>query len=214
MDVVALNKQYRNLLQQGVQQLSLQLDESQIDQLLRFGDLIVKWNKTHNLTAITDPSGVVSKHLLDSLSISSSFPEGSALDVGSGAGLPGIPLAIVNPQQEFTLIDSSLKRIAFIRESKRELALTNITAIHSRVEDFKGESFAVITSRAFSSLGTMLQQTQHLLADGGCWFAMKGVVPTEEINEIGSAFKVQKTNKLLVPGLDAERHIIQIGLVD
>ncbi|MDG1938322.1 MAG: 16S rRNA (guanine(527)-N(7))-methyltransferase RsmG [Pseudomonadales bacterium] len=209
-----MNKQYRNLLQQGVQQLSLQLDESQIDQLLRFGDLIVKWNKTHNLTAITDPSGVVSKHLLDSLSISSSFPEGSALDVGSGAGLPGIPLAIVNPQQEFTLIDSSLKRIAFIREAKRELALTNITAIHSRVEDFKGESFAVITSRAFSSLGTMLQQTQHLLADGGCWFAMKGVVPTEEINEIASAFKVQKTNKLLVPGLDAERHIIQIGLVD
>lgn len=209
-----MNKQYRNLLQQGVQQLSLQLDESQIDQLLRFGDLIVKWNKTHNLTAITDPLGVVSKHLLDSLSISSSFPEGSALDVGSGAGLPGIPLAIVNPQQEFTLIDSSLKRIAFIREAKRELALTNITAIHSRVEDFKGESFAVITSRAFSSLGTMLQQTQHLLADGGCWFAMKGVVPTEEINEIGSAFKVQKTNKLLVPGLDAERHIIQIGLVN
>lgn len=209
-----MNKQYRNLLQQGVQQLSLQLDESQIDQLLRFGDLIVKWNKTHNLTAITDPLGVVSKHLLDSLSISSSFPEGSALDVGSGAGLPGIPLAIVNPQQEFTLIDSSLKRIAFIREAKRELALTNITAIHSRVEDFKGESFAVITSRAFSSLGTMLQQTQHLLADGGCWFAMKGVVPTEEINEIGSAFKIQKTNKLLVPGLDAERHIIQIGLVN
>ena len=209
-----MNKQYRNLLQQGVQQLSLQLDESQIDQLLRFGDLIVKWNKTHNLTAITDPLSVVSKHLLDSLSISSSFPEGSALDVGSGAGLPGIPLAIVNPQQEFTLIDSSLKRIAFIREAKRELALTNITAIHSRVEDFKGESFAVITSRAFSSLGTMLQQTQHLLADGGCWFAMKGVVPTEEINEIGSAFKVQKTNKLLVPGLDAERHIIQIGLVN
>ena len=209
-----MNKQYRNLLQQGVQQLSLQLDESQIDQLLCFGDLIVKWNKTHNLTAITDPLSVVSKHLLDSLSISSSFPEGSALDVGSGAGLPGIPLAIVNPQQEFTLIDSSLKRIAFIREAKRELALTNITAIHSRVEDFKGESFAVITSRAFSSLGTMLQQTQHLLADGGCWFAMKGVVPTEEINEIGSAFKVQKTNKLLVPGLDAERHIIQIGLVN
>lgn len=209
-----MNKQYRNLLQQGVQQLSLQLDESQIDQLLRFGDLIVKWNKTHNLTAITNPLSVVSKHLLDSLSISSSFPEGSALDVGSGAGLPGIPLAIVNPQQEFTLIDSSLKRIAFIREAKRELALTNITAIHSRVEDFKGESFAVITSRAFSSLGTMLQQTQHLLADGGCWFAMKGVVPTEEINEIGSAFKVQKTNKLLVPGLDAERHIIQIGLVN
>ena len=214
MEVVALNKQYRDLLQQGVMQLSLQLDESQIDQLLRFGDLIVKWNKTHNLTAITDPLGVVSKHLLDSLSISSSFPEGRALDVGSGAGLPGIPLAIVNPQQEFTLIDSSLKRIAFIREVKRELALTNITAIHSRVEDFKGESFAVITSRAFSSLATMLQQTQHLLADGGCWFAMKGVVPTEEINNIGSAFEVQKTNKLLVPGLDAERHIIQIRLVN
>ena len=214
MEVVALNKQYRDLLQQGVQQLSLQLNESQIDQLLRFGDLIVKWNKTHNLTAITDPLGVVSKHLLDSLSISSSFPEGSALDVGSGAGLPGIPLAIVNSQQKFTLIDSSLKRIAFIREVKRELALTNITAIHSRVEDFKGESFAVITSRAFSSLTTMLQQTQHLLADGGCWFAMKGVVPTEEINEMSSAFKVQKTNRLLVPGLDAERHIIQIGLVN
>ena len=205
-----MNKHHYDLLKKGAEQLSLQISDAQIDQLLRFADLILKWNKTHNLTAITDPEQIVSKHLLDSLSICSSFPEGKVLDVGSGAGLPGIPLAIVNNQQDFTLIDSSLKRIAFIREVKRELALTNIKAIHSRVEDFEEGLFDVITSRAFSSLHTMLHQTKHLLADTGCWFAMKGTVPIEEINEIGSAFEVQKTIKLSVPGLNAERHIIQI----
>ena len=199
------------MLKQGAEQLSLQISDTQIDQLLRFATLILKWNKTHNLTAITDPDQIVSKHLLDSLSVCSSFPEGSALDVGSGAGLPGIPLAIVKQQQNFTLVDSSLKRIAFIREAKRELALTNIEAIHSCVEDFEGGLFDVITSRAFSSLHTMLHQTKHLLADAGCWFAMKGAYPTEEIKEIACDFKVQKTTKLSVPGLDAERHIIQIS---
>ena len=199
------------MLKQGAEQLSLQISDTQIDQLLRFATLILKWNKTHNLTAITDPDQIVSKHLLDSLSVCSSFPEGSALDVGSGAGLPGIPLAIVKQQQNFTLVDSSLKRIAFIREVKRELALTNVEAIHSRVEDFEGGLFDVITSRAFSSLHTMLHQTKHLLADAGCWFAMKGAYPTEEIKEIACDFKVQKTTKLSVPGLDAERHIIQIS---
>ena len=206
-----MNKHHYDLLKQGAEQLSLQISDTQIDQLLRFATLILKWNKTHNLTAITDPDQIVSKHLLDSLSVCSSFPEGSALDVGSGAGLPGIPLAIVKQQQNFTLVDSSLKRIAFIREAKRELALTNVEAIHSRVEDFEGGLFDVITSRAFSSLHTMLHQTKHLLADAGCWFAMKGAYPTEEIKEIACDFKVQKTTKLSVPGLDAERHIIQIS---
>lgn len=206
-----MNNHHHELLRKGAQQLSLEISDKKIDQLLRFAALILKWNKTHNLTAITNPDEIVSKHLLDSLSVCRDFPEGRVLDVGSGAGLPGIPLSVVNTKQTYTLIDSSLKRIAFIREVKRELALTNITAIHSRVEDYNDGLFDVITSRAFSSLETMLQQTNHLLADNGCWFAMKGTLPTEEINNIDSAFTVQKTTKLIVPGLNAERHIVQIN---
>jgi 16S rRNA (guanine527-N7)-methyltransferase len=206
-----LNNQHYDLLRRGAEKLSLQITDKHIDQLLQFAELILKWNKTHNLTAITNPDEVVSKHLLDSLSICLAFPKGNALDVGSGAGLPGIPLSIINSHQNFTLVDSSLKRIAFINEVKRKLALTNVTAVHSRVEDFEGRDFNVITSRAFSSLGTMLEQTKHLLVDDGCWFAMKGMFPTEEINEIKDKFQVQKTIKISVPGLNAERHIIQIG---
>jgi len=211
LEAVHLNNQHHELLRRGAEKLSLPISDKQIDQLLQFAELILKWNKTHNLTAITNPDEVVSKHLLDSLSVCSSFPKGNALDVGSGAGLPGIPLAIINSHQDYTLVDCSLKRIAFIKEVKRKLALTNVTAIHSRVEDFDGGYFDVITSRAFSSLGKMLEQTQHLLADDGCWFAMKGTLPTEEIREMADNFKVQKTLKLSVPGLNAERHIIQIG---
>ena len=211
MEIVHLNNQHQELLRGGAEKLSLPISDKQIDQLLQFAELILKWNKTHNLTAITNPDEVVSKHLLDSLSICSAFPEGNALDVGSGAGLPGIPLSIINSHQHFTLVDSSSKRIGFINEVKRKLALTNVTAIHSRVEDLDGQNFDVITSRAFSSLATMLEQTEHLLTKDGCWFAMKGILPTDEMNEIDDKFSVQKTIKLTVPSLNAERHIIQIG---
>ena len=206
-----MNNQHHELLRRGAEKLSLPISDKQVDQLLQFAELILKWNQTHNLTAITNPDKVVSKHLLDSLSICSSFPEGGALDVGSGAGLPGVPLAIINGHQNFTLVDSSLKRIAFIKEVKRKLALTNITAVHSRIEDFNDGEFDVITSRAFSSLDTMLKQTEHLLAKDGCWFAMKGTLPAEEISQINDGFTVQKTIKISVPSLNAERHVIQIG---
>ena len=120
-----MNNQHHELLRRGAEKLSLPISDKQVDQLLQFAELILKWNQTHNLTAITNPDEVVSKHLLDSLSICSSFPEGNALDVGSGAGLPGVPLAIINNHQNFTLVDCSLKRIAFIKEVKRKLALRN-----------------------------------------------------------------------------------------
>lgn len=199
------------LLRAGLEQLSISLSDIQIGQLLSFIQLIAKWNKTHNLTAIKDPAEMVSKHLIDSLSIAKDFPSGDVLDVGSGAGLPGIPLAILKPQQSFTLLDASLKRVAFLQESRRKLALTNINPIHSRVEDFSGQKFAVITSRAFTSLVNMLQQTEHLLAPDGCWLAMKGVYPSEEIAEVGAQYKIDSTSKVHVPGLSAERHLVQIS---
>lgn len=199
------------LLRAGLDQLSISLSNIQIGQLLSFIQLIAKWNKTHNLTAIKDPVEMVSKHLIDSMSIAKDFPSGDILDVGSGAGLPGIPLAILKPQQSFTLLDASLKRVAFLQESRRKLALTNINPIHSRVEDFSGQQFAVITSRAFTSLVNMLQQTEHLLAPDGCWLAMKGVYPGEEIAEVGTQYKIDSTSKVHVPGLSAERHLVQIS---
>ncbi len=201
----------RQLLEAGLDQLNLKLDQQQINQMLDFIGLIAKWNRTHNLTAITDIDEMINKHLLDSLSVAEFLPSGGILDVGSGAGLPGVPLAIVSTNNNFTLVDSSLKRIGFLKEVKRKLVLTNISPIHSRVEQLDSSGFDIIMSRAYSSLDNMLSQTQHLLVENGRWLAMKGAYPESEISEVSDHYKIVKSTKLTVPGLDAERHLIEIS---
>lgn len=206
----SISEHSRQLLETGLDQLKLKLDQQQINQMLDFIGLISKWNRTHNLTAITDIDEMINKHLLDSLSVAEFLPSGEVLDVGSGAGLPGVPLSIVSTNNKFTLVDSSLKRIGFLKEVKRKLALTNIDPIHSRVEQLDSSGFDIIMSRAYSSLDNMLSQTQHLLAKNGRWLAMKGVYPECEINEVSDHYRIDKSTKLTVPGLDAERHLIEI----
>lgn len=200
----------RQLLEAGLNQFKLKLDQQQINQMLDFVGLIAKWNRTHNLTAITDIDDMINKHLLDSLSVAEFLPSGEVLDVGSGAGLPGVPLAIVSTNNSFTLVDSSLKRIGFLNEVKRKLVLTNVNPIHSRVEQLDNPGFDIIMSRAYSSLDNMLSQTQHLLVENGRWLAMKGAYPESEISEVSGHYKITKSTKLTVPGLDAERHLIEI----
>ena len=194
----------------GASQLELSLTDEQAAQLLVFITLIQKWNRTHNLTAITSLEDMVVKHLLDSLSIAPHIDSKSMRDVGSGAGLPGSPLAIYYPEKQFHLVDSSYKRIAFIKEVKRKLVLTNITAHHSKIEDLTLDPQMLILCRAFTSLAGFLSQTAHLLAPKGQWLAMKGAVPEDEIAEVSANYMVSPAVPLTVPGLAASRHLIRI----
>jgi len=195
----------------GCEKLSLKLSLKDSDRLLQYLNLMQKWNRTHNLTALPSIDEMVVKHLLDSLSIESFLPSGTVLDIGSGAGLPGIPLAVVRPNQQFTLVDASFKRVAFLREVKRRLKLTNIDVIHARVEQLPNQAFEAITSRAFSSLPEMLDVTKHLLSDKGIWMAMKGHNPVSELSNVQDDFLVEAVDVLYVPGLDAERHLVRIS---
>ncbi len=167
----------------GAAGLGVDLSGSQADQLVRFAALLVRWNAVHNLTAISSPASILSHHLLDSLAIlpsmSSIFGEKQCrvLDVGSGGGLPGIPLAIARPHWQVTVVDKVEKKVAFLTQAKVELGLSNLDCLHARVEDVKAPPFDLIVSRAFSSLEDFVRVSAHLLAPGGWWAAMKGAYP-------------------------------------
>jgi len=197
-------------LKSGAENLGEPLGEEEQEKLLTFVQLIIKWNKTHNLTSITETKEIVSKHLLDSLSVSPYLYGQSIIDVGTGAGLPGIPLAVANPDKAFTLLDSNQKRVAFIKEVKRKLALANVTAEHCRVEQYSGAKFSSICSRAYSSLEQMLIQTEHLIEKKGVWLAMKGVYPQVEVDGLTNNFQLKKIIPLVIPQLAAERHLLII----
>jgi len=190
---------------------------AQADQLVRFAALLVRWNAVHNLTAISSLASILSHHLLDSLAIlprmSSIFGEKKCrvLDVGSGGGLPGIPLAISCPQWQVTVVDKVEKKAAFLTQAKLELGLSNLDCLHARVEDVDAPPFDLIVSRAFSSLEDFVRVSAHLLAPGGWWGAMKGVYPSAELAELARAMpdvRVVDVVKLDVPRLNAERHLI------
>lgn len=191
----------------GLADLGLSLPEDTQAKLLAFRDLLLKWNKTYNLTALRDPAQAISHHLLDSLAILPHVGDGALLDVGSGGGLPGIPLAITRPQLPVSMVDTVQKKATFLRQASIELGLKNVAVYHARVEEMSGQ-YAQISSRAFSELGMFVSLTRHLLAPGGRWLAMKGVRPDDEIRALPEGVVVEQVIQLDVPGLDAERHLI------
>lgn len=179
------------------------------NQFLIFLTLLERWNKVFNLTAIRDPSEMVLLHLLDSLSINPYLHGTTMLDVGTGAGLPGIPLAIINRDKKWTLLDSNSKKTRFLTHVKQELKLTNVEIIHTRAECWRPHHcFDSIISRAFSSLSEMVEMTQHLLCPNGQFLAMKGVYPEKEIEALPKTTNVLAVHPLKIKGLDAQRCLV------
>ena len=198
-------------LGEGIAALGLDLDARQRVQLADYLALLAKWNRTYNLTAIRDPARMVTHHALDSLAVIAHLPSRPSLrvlDVGSGGGVPGVPLAIARPGWTVVMVDPNHKKAAFLTQAAIELGLPNAASHASRVEDLRDEaSFDVVISRAFADLATFAATSARHVAPGGALVAMKGVHPAEEIAEIGDAFAVE-TVPLHVPGLDAARHLV------
>lgn len=185
------------------------LNKNMEDLFIQYLDLLIKWNKVFNLTRICDPKEMVMLHILDSLSIHPYLHGTRILDVGTGAGLPGIPLAILLPEKKFVLLDSNIKKTRFLTQVVHELKLSNVEIIHSRCEDLHPvHLFDSILSRAFASLEVMLKATHHLVHQDGRFLAMKGIYPESEIQEIPQGFKLVAVHKLVIKGLDAKRHLV------
>ncbi len=201
-----MNDSVQTLLENGLKELNLSV-ESEL--LLNFLALLSKWNKAYNLTAIRSLPEMVIKHVLDSLAILPYLHGDSLLDIGSGAGLPGIPLAIACQQKQFVLLDSNGKKTRFMQTVRRELGLKNIEIVQSRVESYHpSQTFATVMSRAFANLKQMITLSKHLLSEEGIWLAMKGHVPTEELAELSEPWQVHSYK---VPNLDSERCVIVIN---
>jgi len=183
------------------------------ENLLRYLDLLAQWNKAYNLSAVRDPNEMVARHLLDSLSVLPWLDSPSLLDAGTGAGLPGVPLAIVRPELEVTLLDSAGKKIRFLRHVRRELGLTNMIPLQSRLESHTPlEPVPCVISRAFSSLGQYAAAARHLLGPDSRLLAMKGRYPDEEIACLPGWVHVDRVEKLCVPGLHEQRHLVMMSL--
>jgi len=201
-----LNKLSRLLNEAGIS-----LTDHQKQQLVAYVDMLHKWNKAYNLTSVRDPNEMLIRHILDSIVVAPHLTGSRFIDVGTGPGLPGVPLAIVLPEAHFTLLDSLGKRIRFLRQVQHELKLENITPVQSRVEDFPAEPpFDGVVSRAFASLNDMVSWCHHLPCEQGRFYALKGQVPDDEIAALPAGFMVESVVKLAVPQLDGERHLVVI----
>ena len=200
-----------NKLQQGINALRLKIPPRDLQRLLDYLALLRKWNKVYNLTALREPQKMVSHHLLDSLAVVPHIEAQRILDVGSGAGLPGIPLAIARDDWRVTLLDSSHKKAAFLKQVAIELKLSNVTVCCERVEAWLPEQkFELIISRAFSDLVEFVTLSKHLLHEGGRFAAMKGVYPHEEIAQLPSGYRLERVIPLKIPGLKAQRHLVMV----
>ncbi|HEX6929720.1 MAG TPA: 16S rRNA (guanine(527)-N(7))-methyltransferase RsmG [Gammaproteobacteria bacterium] len=181
--------------------------------LTRYVELLQRWNQAFNLTAIRDPAEMVPRHILDSAVIAPFVKAGSVADAGTGAGLPGIVLAVLRPELAITLIDSNGKKTRFCKQAVSELGLRNVAVTQARIEGYRPmERFATVVSRAYASLAEFIASTRHLLDDGGTFLAMKGAYPHEEIRALPAGVRVVAVHPLRVPGLDAERHIVEMEL--
>ncbi len=199
-------------LSAGINALGLDVSATQQTLLLRYVALLHKWNKAYNLTAIRDPEQMITRHILDSLSIAPFIAAQRCLDVGTGAGLPGIPLAIIYPDKQFALLDSNGKKTRFLIEAKLQLKLDNISVHSERVEQFHSEVlFDGILSRAFASLKDMVTGCEALLSPDGKLYAMKGVFPEAELSQLPKHFIVEHSHTLTVPDVEEARHLLLIG---
>ena len=198
-------------LEKGALELGLALGRGDRSKLLQYLALLEKWNQVYNLTAIRDTGRMVSGHLLDCLSVVPYLTGTRMLDAGSGAGFPGIPIAVARPDIQVALLDSNQKKAAFLRHAVADLQLKNAIVVCERVEAWHaGEKFDFIISRAFAEIAEFIALTKHLLAPGGVFAAMKGVYPFEEIERLPPDFRVRQTHALAVPGLEGERHLVLI----
>ncbi|TMH83940.1 MAG: 16S rRNA (guanine(527)-N(7))-methyltransferase RsmG [Betaproteobacteria bacterium] len=198
-------------LEKGALELGLALGRGDRSKLLQYLALLEKWNQVYNLTAIRDTGRMVSGHLLDCLSVVPYLTGTRMLDAGSGAGFPGIPIAVARPDIQVALLDSNQKKAAFLRQAVADLQLKNAIVVCERVEAWHaGEKFDFIISRAFAEIAEFIALTKHLLAPGGVFAAMKGVYPFEEIERLPPDFRVRQTHALAVPGLEGERHLVLI----
>ncbi len=199
----------KNFLHESLRANNHSLHSDTEEKIAAYLDLLRQWNRIHNLTAIRKMEESVLLHIIDSLSIRQYLHGNHIIDVGTGAGLPGIPLALACPEKQIFLLDSNSKKTRFLSQVMYELNLPNVEVVHSRVEKFTPlQKFDSILSRAFSSIEVMLKSTEHLLAEQGQFLAMKGVYPQAELQAIQPPFSVAGVHKLLIKGLDAERHLV------
>ncbi|QCT19150.1 16S rRNA (guanine(527)-N(7))-methyltransferase RsmG [Jejubacter calystegiae] len=200
-----------NKLGQLLAAAGIELPDHQKQQLVDYVGLLHKWNKAYNLTSVRDPMDMLVRHILDSIVVEPHLQGARFIDVGTGPGLPGIPLAIVRPDAHFTLLDSLGKRVRFLRQVQHELGLENVTPVQSRVEEWPAEPpFDGVISRAFASLNDMVSWCHQLPGEGGAFYALKGVRPDDEISSLPASVSVQQVVKLDVPELDGERHLVII----
>ena len=209
---MVLSENLNATLEAGCRALSLDLDESQRRALVNYVLLMDKWNKAYNLTSVRDPQQMMVRHVLDSLAVAPYLEGSNVIDVGTGPGLPGIPLAIAKPDVAFTLLDSLGKRVRFLKQCVFELNLQNVTPIQSRVEAHTPElRYDVVLSRAFASLKDMLHWCEHLVDSEGRFLALKGQFPQSEIEEVSNHFHIESSISLQVPEQDGERHLVFIS---
>jgi len=197
-------------LQQGCKALALDVSEERQVKLVAYVELIAKWNKAFNLTSVREPGEMISRHILDSLAILPYLEGDSLLDVGTGAGLPGIPVAILKPEMAVTLLDSNSKKTRFLQQAKAELKLENITVVHSRVEQADLPKFDLVTARAFSTIDDIIDLAGRHCDDAGCLVLMKGLYPEEELQAVTNGFSLQDIQSLDVPGCEGQRHLVRL----
>jgi 16S rRNA (guanine527-N7)-methyltransferase len=205
---------FRPRLAQAAEQMSVSLSAQQQTLLLEYLALFARWNSAYNLSAVRDPAEMLERHIIDSLSVVNLCGADSEplLDVGSGGGLPGIPLAIMHPQRPVTLLDSNGKKTRFLFQVATQLPLPNVTVVNERLESYEpAVPFAAVTSRAFASIDDMVAGSEHLLAPGGRFYAMKGKFPEDELSALPKGIKVDRVHTLSVPGCDADRHLVVLS---
>jgi len=196
-------------IQGGIMALNLAVDSEGINKLARFVGLLAKWSRVYNLTSVRRPKDIIARHILDSLAVVPYLDGHQILDLGTGAGLPGIPLAAARPDATITLLDSNAKKLRFVRHVMAELRLDNIRVRHCKMEEYRpAQPFETVVCRAFSSLSDIIQHAGDVCTDEGRILAMKGVYPVAEIEELADPDWVQEVVPINVPGLDAQRHVV------